>query len=115
MIKLWEKFLTEFKHIIILDKEKGYIYLRSFLWYTNAKFSKQKQPELVEVLDIHLLQQDKDTIMKTIAGTYRGKAEGKHNKAVIIAKEMFSQDCKIPVIAKITGLQETFVRSIVNK
>lgn len=37
MIKLWEKFLTEFKHIIILDKEKGYIYLRSFLWYTDAK------------------------------------------------------------------------------
>ncbi len=39
MIKLWEKFLTEFKHIIILDKEKGYIYLRSFLWYTNVKLS----------------------------------------------------------------------------
>ncbi|KJV94591.1 hypothetical protein RPAGB_0508 [Rickettsia parkeri str. Grand Bay] len=37
MIKLWEKFLTEFKHIIILDKEKGYIDLRSFLWYTNTK------------------------------------------------------------------------------
>lgn len=39
MIKLWEKFLTEFKHIIILDKEKGYIYLRSFLWYTDTKLS----------------------------------------------------------------------------
>ncbi len=125
MIKLWEKFLTEFKHIIILDKDKGYIYLRSFLWYTNAKLSKQKQPELVEVLDTHLLLQDKDTIMKTIADTYRdegkvqgieiGKAEGEHNKAVIIAKEMFSQGFKIPVIAKITGLQETFVRSIVSK
>lgn len=78
MIKLWEKFLTEFKHIIILDKEKGYIYLRSFLWYTNAKLSTQKQPELVEVLDAHLLPQDKDTIMKTIADTYRdeGKVPG---------------------------------------
>ncbi|BDU59715.1 hypothetical protein FLA4_01250 [Candidatus Rickettsia kotlanii] len=78
MIKLWEKFLTEFKHIIILDKEKGYIYLRSFLWYTNAKLSKQKQPELVEVLDTHLLPQDKDTIIKTIADTYRdeGKVQG---------------------------------------
>lgn len=70
MIKLWEKFLTEFKHIIILDKEKGYIYL-TFLWYTDVKLSKQKQPELVEVLDTHLLPQDKDTIMKTIADTYR--------------------------------------------
>ncbi|MFV0251239.1 MAG: hypothetical protein AB8U53_06455 [Rickettsia aeschlimannii] len=76
-------------------------------------------------MDTHLLPQDKDTIMKTIADTYRdegrgqgieiGKAEDEHNKAVIIAKEMFSQGFKIPVIAKITGLQETFVRSIVNK
>ncbi len=67
MIKLWEKFLTEFKHIIILDKEKAYIYLRSFLWYTDAKLSKQKQPELVEVFTKHLSSKDKDSIMKTIA------------------------------------------------
>lgn len=121
MIKLWKKFLTEFKHIIILDKEKGYIYLRSFLWYTDAKLSKQKQPELVEVLNKHLLPQGKDTIMKTIADTYReegikiGKAEGEHDKAVIVAKEMFTEGFKISLIAKITGLQETFIRSIVKK
>ncbi len=30
MLKLWEEFLIKFKHVIILDKEKGYIYLRSF-------------------------------------------------------------------------------------
>ena len=101
MIKLWEKFLTEFKHIIILDKEKGYIYLRSFLWYTDAKLSKQKQPELVEVFTKHLSSKDKDSIMKTIAEKYMGEglirgrqesikigeAKGEHNNAVIIAKK----------------------------
>ena len=50
-----------------------------------------------------------------VQGIEIGKAEGEHNKAVIITKEMFSQGFKIPVIAKITGLQETFVCSIVNK
>ncbi|KJW03353.1 transposase, YhgA-like family protein [Rickettsia endosymbiont of Ixodes pacificus] len=103
MIKLWEKFLIEFKHIIILDKEKGYIYLRSFLWYTDAKLSKQKQPELVEVF--HLSSKDKDSIMKTIAEKYMGEglirgrqegikigeAKGEHNKAVIIAKNALSR------------------------
>ncbi|WP_256621324.1 transposase [Rickettsia sp. TH2014] len=125
MIKLWEKFLTKFKHIIILDKEKGYIYLRSFLWYTDAKLSKQKQPELVEVLNKHLLPQDKDIIMKTIADTYReeGREEGvaqgieigDHNRAVIVAKEMFTEGFKISLIAKITHREENFIRSIVKK
>ncbi|KJV70545.1 transposase, YhgA-like family protein [Orientia tsutsugamushi str. UT76] len=30
MLKLWEEFLIKFKHVLILDKEKGYVYLRSF-------------------------------------------------------------------------------------
>ncbi|MCC8461777.1 MAG: Rpn family recombination-promoting nuclease/putative transposase [Rickettsia endosymbiont of Ecitomorpha arachnoides] len=137
MIKLWEKFLTEFKHIIILDKEKGYIYLRSFLWYTDVKLSEQKQPELVQVFTKHLSSKDKDSIMKTIAQKYAekymgeglirgrqegvahgieiGEAKGEHNKAVIIAKKMFSQGFKIPMIAEITELKESFVRSIIKK
>ncbi|BBJ32077.1 hypothetical protein RAS_11860 [Rickettsia asiatica] len=94
------------------------------MWYTDAKLSEQKQPELVQVFTKHLSSKDKDNIMRTVAEKYIdegmekgiaiGKAKGEHNKAVIIAKEMFTQDFKIPVIAKITGLQETFVRSIVK-
>lgn len=133
MIKLWEKFLTKFKHIIILDKEKGYIYLRSFLWYTDTKLPAQKQPELVQVFTKHLLSKDKDSIMKTVAQKYAekytiegliqgrqegikiGEAKGEHGKAVIVEKEMFTEGFKISLIAKITGLQETFIRSIVTK
>lgn len=44
MIQLWEQFLANFNHVIMLDKEKGYIYLKSFLWYTDAKISKKQQP-----------------------------------------------------------------------
>ncbi|MEF2228694.1 MAG: Rpn family recombination-promoting nuclease/putative transposase [Candidatus Cardinium sp.] len=37
MVKLWEGFLENFKSCIALDKEKGYIYIRTFLWYTDSK------------------------------------------------------------------------------
>lgn len=116
MIQLWEQFLANFNHVIILDKEKGYIYLKSFLWYTDAKISKKQQPRLVQVFDKYLSPQHKDNIMKTIADVYidEGKREGEYNKAVIIAKKMFSQGFKIPVIAELTGLKETLIRSIVK-
>lgn len=132
IIKLWESFLTKFSHVIMLDKEKGYIYLKSFLWYSDARLPKDKQPELVQILANHLSPQDKDNIMKTIADTYRdegkekgivqgiaigeakGIAIGEYNKAIIIAKEMFNQGFEISVIAKLTNLEESFIRSIIK-
>ncbi|WP_341789035.1 Rpn family recombination-promoting nuclease/putative transposase [Rickettsia endosymbiont of Lasioglossum villosulum] len=120
MIQLWEQFLANFNHVIMLDKEKGYIYLKSFLWYTDAKISKKQQPRLVQVFDKYLSPQHKDNIMKTIADVYidegkrKGKREGEYNKAVMIAKKMFSQGFKIPVIAELTGLKETLIRSIIE-
>ncbi|XVN40468.1 MAG: Rpn family recombination-promoting nuclease/putative transposase [Rickettsia endosymbiont of Argas persicus] len=120
MIKLWEKLLRKFNHVIMLDKEKGYIYLRSFLWYTDAKLPKEQQPKLVQIFDKHLSPQDKDNIMKTIADVYRdegeakGKVIGEYNKAVMIAKKMFNQGFKIPAIAELTGLKEAIIRSIVE-
>ncbi|KJV51790.1 transposase, YhgA-like family protein [Orientia tsutsugamushi str. Gilliam] len=44
MLKLWEEFLIKFKHVLILDKEKGLFYLRSFLWYTDTKLLESQQP-----------------------------------------------------------------------
>lgn len=116
MIQLWEQFLANFNHVIMLDKEKGYIYLKSFLWYTDAKISKKQQPRLVQVFDKYLSPQHKNIIMKTIADVYRdeGEVKGEYNKAVMIAKKMFSQGFKIPVIAELTGLKETLIRSIIE-
>ncbi|OZG32046.1 transposase [Rickettsia endosymbiont of Culicoides newsteadi] len=50
IIKLWEEFLQRFKLEILVDKEKGYIYIKSLLWYTDAKLPEEKQSELEEVL-----------------------------------------------------------------
>ncbi|SPR10152.1 transposase [Orientia tsutsugamushi] len=70
MLKLWEEFLIKFKHVLILDKEKGYIYLRSFLWYTDTKLLESQQPELEQVLAKYLSEEEKSNIMRTIAAKY---------------------------------------------
>ncbi|SPM46342.1 transposase [Orientia tsutsugamushi] len=70
MLKLWEEFLIKFKHVLILDKEKGYVYLRSFLWYTDTKLLESQQPELEQVLAKYLSEEEKGNIMRTIAAKY---------------------------------------------
>ncbi|WP_371220020.1 Rpn family recombination-promoting nuclease/putative transposase [Orientia tsutsugamushi] len=78
MLKLWEEFLIKFKHVLILDKEKGYVYLRSFLWYTDTKLLESQQPELEQVLAKYLSEEEKGNIMRTIAAQYidEGIAKG---------------------------------------
>ncbi len=110
MLKLWEEFLIKFKHVIILDKEKGYIYLRSFLWYTDTKLLEDQQPKLEQVLFKHLSEEEKGNIMRTIAqkyieeGEFRGMKIGRKEGKYEVAKNMFSNNYSIPEISRITGL-----------
>ena len=71
MLKLWEEFLENFKSCIVLDKEKGYIYIRNFLWYTDRKLPEDKYPNLENIIREHLPKEDKEDIMRTIAQKYR--------------------------------------------
>ncbi|WP_204082280.1 hypothetical protein [Candidatus Cardinium hertigii] len=71
MIKLWEEFLETFKSCILLDKEKGYIYVRNFLWYSDSKLPEDKQPVLENIITKYLPREDKENIMRTIAQKYR--------------------------------------------
>jgi len=131
MLKLWDKFLTEFKHVIAIDREKGYIYLKSFLWYTDTKLQEAQQPRLVQILDKHLAQKDQENIMRTIAEKYidegkalmlqemesqidKWKAEGEYNNKLIIAKNMLSKGSDPVFISSVTGLDESFIRSLVK-
>ncbi|SPP23715.1 transposase [Orientia tsutsugamushi] len=51
-------------------KKIGYIYLRSFLWYTDTKLLESQQPELEQVLAKYLSEEEKSNIMRTIAAKY---------------------------------------------
>ena len=101
MLKLWDQFLENFKSCIVLDKEKGYIYIRNFLWYTDRKLSEDKYTDLENIIRKHL---PKENIMRTIAQKYRdegmqiGQKKGKI-EGIQIGKE------KGKIEGKIEGIQ----------
>ncbi|MCC8371239.1 MAG: transposase [Rickettsia endosymbiont of Pseudomimeciton antennatum] len=90
MIKLWEEFLQRFKLEILIDKENGYIYLRSFLWYTDTKLPEARQSELEELLAKYLSEEEKGNIMRTIAQKYieEGEVRGKAGERITVAKNL---------------------------
>ncbi|AXI24179.1 hypothetical protein CE557_354 [Cardinium endosymbiont of Sogatella furcifera] len=122
ILKLWSEFLESFKSSILLDKEKGYIYIRNFLWYTDRKLPENKYPDLEKIIRGHLPQEDQEDIMRTIAQKYRdegiqigqekGKLEGEKEKAISIAKAMIVKGYPIEDIMLLTGLSHAHIQSL---
>lgn len=128
MLKLWEEFLIKFKHVLILDKEKGYIYLRSFLWYTDTKLLESQQPELEQVLAKYLSEEEKSNIMRTIAAKYidegieigetkgiaKGIAKGRAEAAQELAMNLLKAGFSVEFISENTGLSKEEVINLKN-
>ncbi|KJV70849.1 putative transposase [Orientia tsutsugamushi str. TA716] len=124
MLKLWEEFLIKFKHVLILDKEKGYVYLRSFLWYTDTKLLESQQPELEQVLAKYLSEEEKGNIMRTIAAKYidegieigetKGRAEGRAEAAQVLARNLLKTGFSVEFISENTGLSKEEVINLKN-
>ncbi|KJV53005.1 putative transposase [Orientia tsutsugamushi str. Karp] len=124
MLKLWEDFLIKFKHVLILDKEKGYIYLRSFLWYTDTKLLESQQPELEQVLAKYLSEEEKSNIMRTIAAKYidegieigetKGIAKGRAEAAQGLARNLLKAGFSVEFISETTGLSKEEVVNVKN-
>lgn len=130
MLKLWASLLSLFKASILIDQEKDYIYIRNFLWYTDAKLPEKQQQALEQIIATHLSKEETATIMRTIAQKYidegiqygltqgmeKGKAEGIEQGIekgkVEIAKKMLSNGMDLPSIADITGLDETVILTL---
>ncbi|WP_375333851.1 Rpn family recombination-promoting nuclease/putative transposase [Candidatus Tisiphia endosymbiont of Xenochironomus xenolabis] len=118
MIKLWEQFLERFKLEILVDKENGYIYLRSFLWYTDARLPEEKQSELEQLLAKYLSEEEKGNIMRTIAQKYidegeaRGEARGEEKKAMAVAKNLLKVGVSIDIISTSTGLSKKAIEEL---
>ncbi|KJV70763.1 putative transposase [Orientia tsutsugamushi str. UT76] len=126
MLKLWEEFLIKFKHVLILDKEKGYVYLRSFLWYTDTKLLESQQPELEQVLAKYLSEEEKGNIMRTIAEKYidegraieigetKGIAKGRAEAARGLARNLLKAGFSVEFISENTGLSKEEVINLKN-
>ncbi|WP_341758086.1 transposase [Candidatus Tisiphia endosymbiont of Ditula angustiorana] len=118
MIKLWEQFLEKFKLEILVDKENGYIYLRSFLWYTDAKLPEDRQSELEQLLTKYLSEEEKGSIMRTVAqkyieeGTQYGIQIGKAEAMKAVAKTMLIKNKPLDEIIEFTGLTKIQINKL---
>ena len=121
MLGLWDKFMNEFTEAIMIDKENGYIYLKSFLWYTDALVIEDQQQELGRIINKHLAASEKDNIMRTIAQKYidegmeigrlegmeKGIERGIERGIEKAATNMLKQKLDLKLIAQVTGLSVT--------
>ncbi|WP_341753533.1 Rpn family recombination-promoting nuclease/putative transposase [Candidatus Tisiphia endosymbiont of Dioctria rufipes] len=130
MVALWEKFLQTFALEILVDKKKGYIYIKSFLWYTDAKLSEERQVELEQVLAKYLSEEETGNIMRTIAQKYieegefrgiqigetrgetRGIQIGKSEEKISVAKNLKKAGVFIEIISQSTGLTKEEIEQL---
>lgn len=122
MIKLWEQFFNSFRDVILLDGENGFIYLKSFLYYTDTKVGSDKKDELTRLLLTNLPKEEGEKLMYTIADSYIdqgiekgiiiGKAEGVQQSKIEIAKKMLTQDYALTDISDLTGLSISDIKNL---
>ena len=106
-LKLWADFLASFKNAVLLDKERGYIYIKHLLWYTDSKIPEDKQQELNNLVLDNLNKSDGENIMRTIAQKYidEGRQEGEQIGIKKIASNMIKKGFDQQLIAQMTGLR----------
>ena len=140
MLKLWERFMTEFSNAVLLDKENGYIYIRKLLWYTNTKVDEDDKGKLNQLIIDSLTNKDGEDIMRTIADSYRdqyygigiqdgiekgiqegiqqgieqGLEQGATKKTLEIAKNMIKQNLDLKLISSVTGLSPDEILKLKN-
>lgn len=114
MLKLWADFLKSFKEAILIDKDRGYIYIKHLLWYSDTKVPEDKQQELNDLIMTNLNQKDGETIMRTIAQKYieEGREEGGYNKAVVMARKMLDKQKTVEEIAEFTELTKAQIEHL---
>ncbi len=126
ILKLWEDFLGKFQAEIIVDKEHDYIYIRSFLWYTDTKLPEDRQSALEQLLAKYLSEEEKGNIMRTVAQKYieegtqygiqigeaRGEARGEKKKAMVVAKNLLKASVSVDIISTSTGLSKKEIEEL---
>ena len=107
MLKLWEDFLKQFDKAILIDRERGYVYIKQLLLYTDSKVPEDKQQELSNLIIEHL--SDGENLMRTIAQKYidegieKGKAEGIQEGVIKTIVNMLKKKADIHFISEVTG------------
>ncbi|HJK87148.1 MAG TPA: Rpn family recombination-promoting nuclease/putative transposase [Candidatus Megaira endosymbiont of Nemacystus decipiens] len=129
MIKLWEDFLKNFQDVILLDKKNGYIYIKKFLWYTDAKVAEDNKGRLNSLIIDNLPTNDGEEIMRTIADGYiekgfekgilqgleQGIEQGFEKGKLQMALKMLRQGLDMKLVSSVTGLSSTELLQLMEK
>lgn len=113
MLKLWERFMTEYSDAILLDKENGYIYIKKLLWYTNTKVAEENKEQLNRLILEHLPTRDGETIMRSIADSYFEKGIEQGTEKIVI--NMLKQNLSNDIIKTVTGLSSDEITKLKNR
>ncbi len=101
MLKLWEQFLESFKEGILIDKANDYIYIRTFLYYTDARVEDHKKEQLTKIITDNLSKEDGEKLMPTIADVYI--AQGMEKGIETVAVNMLKANLDLELVSKVTG------------
>ena len=122
ILGLWDNLFSNFKDIIIIDQSLGYLYIKSFLWYTDAKVPADKKQELNDTIIRHLSKEVGEELMESVAQEYikqgirqgidqgirqgldQGIRQGMDQGIKKTAANMLKQKTDVRFISEVTGL-----------
>jgi hypothetical protein len=108
ILKVWQEFFKIFRsNIILLDKERAFIYIKSFVWYSDVKLEAQSKSKLSEIIKENM--DEGDDAMRTIADTYveEGYIKGMEKGVEKAAINMINEGLSPQIVSKITGIPVT--------
>lgn len=141
-LKMIEEGMKKCNKAIILDKEKGYIHIKSIIWYTDSKIALNDKEKLEQIIIDHLPTKDSEDVMKTIADDYiaqgmkrgiaqgiergmeRGIAQGmergisaglnqgREESKLLIAKNLLAQKLPLKIISDATNISIDDLRKL---
>ena len=118
ILGLWDNLFSNFKDVIIVDQSLGYLYIKSFLWYTDTKVPAAKKQELNDTIIRHLSKKVGEELMESVAQEYvkqgirqgmdqgiaQGIKQGVDQGIKKTAVNMLKQKIDVKVISDVTGL-----------
>ena len=125
-LKMLEQAMQKCTKTLIIDKGKDYVHTKLILWYTDSKVPAENKQLLEQLIVNNLPKQDMENIMRTVADTYieqgvekvilqgieKGKAEGKLERDIIIAKNLLLLNISLDTISSATGLAIAELQSL---
>ena len=114
LVKVWEEMFKLFPDAVMIDRKKGYVYIKKLLWYSVDKVEAEGEGKrLGMVLKDNLNKNEGSEVMKSLADKWVEEAVDKRD--VTIAMNLLQSNVDYDTISKATGLSIDQINKIKNK